>query len=91
MNFLTARESQQCWWYANSILIKNDKLEIKDIGYLKRDPLFPSILTTGLLVYGGTITAGFGVIIGIFVDKTAYLLTMPAAGMIYAGIKSVKK
>jgi hypothetical protein len=55
---------------------------------LKRNPLFTSILTSGFLIYGGALTAGFGVIIGIFVDSTAYLLTIPAAAMIYTGIKS---
>lgn len=61
---------------------------MSDIAYLKRNLLFTSILTTGLLVYGGGITAGFGVITGIFADSAGFFLTIPAAGMIYAGIKS---
>jgi len=72
----------------NSVIINNEKLEITDIEYLKRDPLLTSILTTGLLVYGGAVTAGFGVIIGLFADPNGFLLTIPAAGLIYAGIKS---
>lgn len=64
----------------NSIIIKNEKLEITDIAYLKRNPLLTSVLTTGLLVYGGAVTLGFGVLL----DSTAFLLAIPAAGMIYA-------
>ena len=71
----------------NTITIDNEELEIADILYLKRNTLATSTLTTGLLVYGGALTAGFGVIIGLFVTPTAFLLTIPAAGMIYAGIK----
>lgn len=55
---------------------------------MKRNPLLTSVLTTGLLVYGGAVTLGFGVLIGVLVDSTAFLLAIPAAGMIYAGIKS---
>lgn len=51
---------------------------------MKRNPILTSVLTTGLLVYGGAVTLGFGVLIGVLVDSTA----IPAAGMIYAGIKS---
>lgn len=72
----------------NSIIIKNEKLEITDIAFLKRNPLLTSVLTTGLLVYGGAVTLGFGALIGVLVDSTAFLLVIPAAGMIYAGIKS---
>lgn len=72
----------------NSIIIENERLELSDIHYLKRNPLFVSLVTTGLLVYGGALTLGFGVLIGVLVDSTAFLLTIPAAGMIYAGLKS---
>lgn len=41
----------------------------------------PSILTIGVLVYGGDVTAGLGVLLDVFVDSTAYLLTIPAAGI----------
>lgn len=61
----------------NSITIKNEKLELTDIEYLKRDPLLPSILTTGVLVYGGAVTAGFGALIGITGNQTAFLLAIP--------------
>ena len=72
----------------NSILINNEQFDLSDIGEIKRNPLLVSILTSGILIYGGAITAGMGVIIGVFVESTAFLLTIPAAGMIYAGIKS---
>ncbi|WP_194976345.1 hypothetical protein [Aquiflexum lacus] len=72
----------------NTITIDNEKLEIANIVSLKRNRLVTSSLTTGLLVYGGTLTAGFGVLIGVLIQPSAFLLVIPAAGMIYAGIKS---
>lgn len=73
----------------NDIIIIDDvRINLTDIAELKRNPLLTSLLTSGVLIYGGVLTAGFGVIIGVFVDSTAFWLTIPAAGMIYAGIKS---
>jgi hypothetical protein len=72
----------------DTITIGTEKLVLADIQYLKRNALSTSAATTGLLVYGGAIAAGFGVIIGTFADPSGYLLLIPAAGMIYAGIKS---
>jgi len=72
----------------NAILIDGQRVELTDIDGMKRNPLLVSLLTSGFLIYAGAITAGMGVIIGIFVNPTAFLLTIPAAGMIYAGIKS---
>ena len=72
----------------NVIVINKERLELSDIEYLKRHPLVASALTTGGLVYGGSVMAGMGVILGLFADPAAYLLAIPAAGMIYTGIKS---
>lgn len=72
----------------NSILVGGELVELTDIQYIKRNPLFTSILTTGALVYGGILTVGIGTIIGLLVEPTAFLLTIPGAAMIYAGIKS---
>ncbi|WP_194973522.1 hypothetical protein [Aquiflexum lacus] len=72
----------------NTLIIDNKTLDIADIQYLKRNTLLTSTLTTGLLVYGGAITAGFGAIIGVFGNPAGFFLFIPAAGMIYAGIKS---
>lgn len=72
----------------NVITIANEKIELADIEYLKRSTILTPVLTTGLLVYGGILTTGFGVIIGAFVDTNGFLLTIPGAGMIYTGIKS---
>lgn len=72
----------------NTIIIDNARIDLSDIESLKRNPLLTSIITSGLFIYGGTITAGFGVIIGLLADSTAFWLTIPAAGMIYTGIKS---
>ena len=72
----------------NNIIINDTKINLADIEELKRDPLLTSLLTSGFLIYVGSVTAGLGVLIGVLVDSTAYWLVLPAAGMIYAGIKS---
>lgn len=71
----------------NTLLIGNEQIDLDDIQTLKRHPLSISILGSGVLIYGGIITAGFAVLIGVLADSTAFLLTIPAAAMIYAGIK----
>lgn len=72
----------------NSILIKGKQINITDIAHIKRDPLFVSIVSSGLLIYGGSIGLGTAAIVGIFLQRSAFLLALPAAGMIYTGIKS---
>lgn len=57
----------------NSTIIINDlQINLADIEELKRNPLFTSIFTSGFLIYGGAITAGFGFLIGALVDTTAF-------------------
>ncbi len=73
---------------SNTILIKNQRITLADIESIKRHPLLLSIFTSGFFIYGGAITAGFGIIIGAFIQSSGFLLTIPAAGMIYTGIKS---
>ena len=72
----------------STIVLDNVRIDLSDINALKRNPLLTSIFTSGFLIYGGALTAGFGVLIGVLVDSTAFWLTIPAAGMIYTGIKS---
>ncbi|MFN2396968.1 MAG: hypothetical protein ABR597_14910 [Bacteroidales bacterium] len=72
----------------STIIVDNVQIELSDIDALKRNPLLTSILISGSLIYGGVLTAGFGVIIGVWIDSTAFWLAIPAAGMIYTGIKS---
>lgn len=72
----------------STIIIDDVRINLADIEELKRNPLLTSILTSGFLIYGGAITAGLGVLIGVLLDSTAYWLVLPAAGMIYTGIKS---
>ena len=71
-----------------TILIGKEQIELEDIQSIKPNPVLISVLGSGVLIYGGIITAGFGVIIGVFVDSTAFLLAIPGAAMIYAGIQS---
>ncbi len=72
----------------NTIIVDNVRVNLSEIDSLKKNPLLTSIFTSAILIYGGVITAGLGVLIGLVVDSTAFWLTIPAAGMIYTGIKS---
>lgn len=71
----------------NSIIIDNEKIELTDIQYLKRNPLLTTILTTGFLVYSGFATALAGVMLGILVNPNSFYLAIPALGLIYAGLQ----
>lgn len=73
---------------SNIILINGQRIGLTDIQSIKRNPLLLSIFTSGFFIYAGAITTGMGVIIGAFIDSTAFLLTIPGAAMIYTGIKS---
>ena len=72
----------------NAIQIKGQTIALTDIQSIKRNPLFLSIFGTGFLIYGGALAVGMGAIIGIFVQPSGFLLAIPGAAMIYAGIKS---
>jgi hypothetical protein len=71
----------------DAIIIKDVFIPLADIKYLKRHPAFSSILTTFVFVYGGFVTATMGVALGVFVDPNAFYLTIPALGLIYAGLQ----
>ena len=70
----------------NMLFLDNQSFLLTEIQGIKRHPLLVSVLSGGIFLYGGIIAAGFGVLIGLLIDSTAFLLTIPAAGMIYAGI-----
>lgn len=73
----------------NNILIINGRaIPLADIAEIKRNPLLLSIFTTSFFIYVGAITAGIGMLIAAFGQTSGLLLGIPAAGMIYAGIKS---
>ena len=72
----------------NSILIDNEQIALSDIAEIKRNPLLVAILTSSFFIYVGAITAGIGVLAGAFADTSAFYLLIPAAGLIYTGIKS---
>ncbi len=71
-----------------TILIKNQSIALTDIETIKRNPFLVSLLTSGFLVYAGALTIGIGAIIGLLNNSAAFLLAIPGAAMVYAGIKS---
>ncbi len=71
----------------HSILIQGESINLSDIIAMKRNPLLISVVTGSFLVYLGALTAGIGILIGLLSDSTAFLLTIPGAGLIYAGLK----
>lgn len=72
----------------DKIIINTIELSLSSVVELKRDLVATSVVTSGLLIYGGVLAGGLGIIAGVFADSSAFLLTIPAAGMIYTGIKS---
>ena len=72
----------------NAINIKDQTIALADLESIKRNPLFLSLFSSGFLIYAGALTAGMGAIIGIFIQSSGFLLAIPGAAMIYAGIKS---
>lgn len=71
----------------NTIIIDNVRINFTDIDELKRNPLLTSTLTSGFLLYSGVLIAGISILVAVFVEPAVFLFTIPAAGMIYAGIK----
>ncbi len=72
----------------DNILLNERRFRLDEIARIKKDPLVISFLTSGLLIYGGSLTMGFSAIIGIFIEPAAFLMIIPGAGMVYAGIKT---
>lgn len=71
-----------------TIFVNNQQLALSDIYEIKRNPLLTSILTSSVIIYAGALATGFGVLIGVLADSSAFWLTLPGAAMIYTGIKS---
>ena len=59
---------------SNTIMIGNIRISITDIEALKRNSIVSSIFTSGLLIYGGGLAAGFGTIIGAFGNPAGFWL-----------------
>ena len=71
-----------------TILIKGQAISLIDIEKLKRNPLLLRIFTSTFMIYAGGITAGFGLIIGAFVDSSGLYLLIPGLAMMTGGIMS---
>lgn len=72
-----------------TIMIKDEMIPLTSITKIKKNPLLYSILVGGGMIYIGGVTAGFAAIFTAFAGATdAYFLLIPAAALIYGGIKS---
>lgn len=72
-----------------SIMIKDRVIQLSAIKKIKPHPLLATLLIDGFMIYTGSITAGFGVLIFVLGgEPIALALLAPAAGLIYGGTKS---
>lgn len=73
----------------HSIIIKGKQIELNQIAKIKRAPLLITIITNGFFYYSGIVTTGISLVLYVFTQQPlCFLLTIPAAGMIYGGSKS---
>jgi hypothetical protein len=73
---------------SHSVFLENQQIPFTDIIEIKRNPLLLSIFSSSFLIYAGAITAGMGAIIGLFAEASGFLLIIPGAALLFAGIKS---
>ena len=71
-----------------TLIIDGVPIALADIAEIKRNPLLLSLFTSGFFIYAGAITAGVGLLVAVFGQPAGALLTIPAAGMVFIGIKS---
>lgn len=72
-----------------NILVKNNKIALSEIIKLKRNPVLVSIIINGFLFYNAAAFIAAGLIIySLSSHLSAFLLTIPATALVYAGIKS---
>lgn len=73
-----------------TIMIKNKKIAFSNLEKIKRHPLALSVITKLFFYYYGTALAGASIVVyAISGDATSYLLTIPAALLIYGGSKPI--
>ena len=69
-------------------LIKGEKIALDQIVKIKRNPLLISLITSSVLFYAAATALVLGVLLWAFTqDVSSYLLVLPAAGLVYSGIK----
>lgn len=73
--------------FANGVFAQEQALKISNPTSDKQVVLKENF-SSGFLIYAGALTAGMGVIIGLFAESSGFLLTIPGAALIFAGIKS---
>ena len=73
-----------------SIAVNNEVFMLSDISEIRRDRAFIGFLSSGAMIYVGAVTAGVSVLIGAFGNPAGFYLLIPAAALIYTGIKSPK-
>jgi hypothetical protein len=72
----------------NTILVGDATIQLSEIESIKRNPFVTSVLVGSSLIYLGSVTIGLAAIAGVFADSNAFLVAIPGAALIYAGIKS---
>ncbi len=71
-----------------TISVNGVRIKLQEIAKIKRNPLGLTIVTTGLLVYGGALTFSVGMIAYVLVQEPQGLWAIPiAATAIYTGLK----
>ena len=71
-----------------TIIIKNKKINLNQIQKIKKNPLAQSILTSGVFYYHGVALAIGSAFVFATFNEAGLLLAIPAAALIYGGIKS---
>jgi len=73
-----------------TILIKNKKIKLSEIEKIKKNPLALSIITNGIFYYHGALLTGATIVTVAFLGNAVPIIFfgIPAAALIYGGIKS---
>jgi hypothetical protein len=71
-----------------AIVIDGMTIQLSNMEEGRRNSVLLSVFTRGFLIYGGAVVAGMGVLIGAFGNPAGFILIIPGAALIYAGIKT---
>jgi len=75
-----------------TILIKNEKINLSQIEKIKRNPLIISIFINGVFYYFGAALAGASLVVYAFSgNATSFLLAIPSAAFIYLFMEELNR